>query len=130
MRQSIRATLISTAMAAAVVTGMGMTPATASTVPARQAAVQSSTVAAPAARVDHYAKGKVTSRGRLAIRAMPTTHSRRLGWLRSGQIVDIKCWTWGESVKGDRRWYRLGISTKEWVAGRYIRIVKGKVPHC
>ncbi|QKG27030.1 hypothetical protein [Actinomadura verrucosospora] len=85
-------------------------------------------VAVPA--VNAYAKGLVTSHHRLAIRARPTTHSRVLGHLHPGQIVDIKCWARGQSVHGDRTWYRLGISTPEWVAGRYIRIIKGRVHHC
>jgi hypothetical protein len=71
-----------------------------------------------------------TSRTRLAIRSRPTTNSRRLGSLHPGQIVDIKCWARGQSVRGVRTWYRLGISTPEWVSGRYIRIVKGRVHHC
>ncbi|QXJ24067.1 SH3 domain-containing protein [Actinomadura graeca] len=79
---------------------------------------------------DAYPKGKVISRSRLVIRAKPTTHSKRLGSLRPGQIVDIKCWVNGQPVKGVRKWYRLGISTPEWVSGRYIKIIKGKVSHC
>ncbi|HEU5027894.1 MAG TPA: hypothetical protein VFV01_23435 [Spirillospora sp.] len=87
-------------------------------------------VAATAQPVNAYPKGRVTSHKRLAIRSRPTTHSRRLGSLRPGQIVDIKCWTWGQPVRGVRTWYRLGISTPEWVSGRYIRIIKGRVHHC
>ncbi|WP_083980461.1 SH3 domain-containing protein [Actinomadura chibensis] len=80
--------------------------------------------------VDAYAKGRVISRHRLAIRAKPTTHSAVLGHLRPGQVVDIKCWTRGQKVGNTRTWYRLGISTPEWVSGRYIKIIKGHVPHC
>lgn len=88
-------------------------------------------VASPAGGVvNAYPKGKVTSRHRLAIRAKPTTHSTRLGWLKPGQVVDIKCWTRGQKVGNTRTWYRLGISTPEWVSGRYIKIIKGRVEHC
>ncbi|GAA4227742.1 hypothetical protein GCM10022254_16180 [Actinomadura meridiana] len=86
--------------------------------------------AVPAGGPDFYAKGKVISHSRLAIRAKPTRNSTRYGWLLPGEIVDIKCWARGQSVQGNRRWYRLGISTPEWVAGKYIKIVKGKVEHC
>ncbi|KAB2384532.1 SH3 domain-containing protein [Actinomadura montaniterrae] len=87
-------------------------------------------VAATAQLANAYPKGRVTSRSRLAIRSRPTTRSQRLGSLHPGQIVDIKCWTWGQPVRGVRTWYRLGISTPEWVSGRYIRIIKGRVHHC
>ncbi|GAA4227800.1 hypothetical protein GCM10022254_16370 [Actinomadura meridiana] len=86
--------------------------------------------AVPAGGPDFYPKGKVISHSRLAIRAKPTTNSMRYGWLRPGEIVDIKCWSRGQSVQGNRRWYRLGISTPEWVAGKYIKIIKGRVQHC
>jgi hypothetical protein len=80
--------------------------------------------------VNAYPKGKVTSRHRLAIRARPTTHSKRYGWLKPGQVVDIKCWARGQKIGHTRTWYRLGISTPEWVSGRYIKIIKGRVTHC
>lgn len=87
-------------------------------------------VSVTATTASAYPKGRVTSHHRLAIRSRPTTRSERLGSLRPGQIVGIKCWARGQSVRGDRTWYRLGISTPEWVAGRYIRIIKGRVHHC
>lgn len=119
---------IATVLAASVAGTGAIGAATAQTTPVRPPAAHSP--AAPAAGANHYAKGKVISHTRLAIRAKPTRHSKRLGWLHPGQVVDIKCWTRGQSVKGDRTWYRLGISTPEWVSGRYIKIIKGKVPHC
>ncbi|WP_067450810.1 SH3 domain-containing protein [Actinomadura macra] len=113
-------------MAAVAAGTAGTSTALADSVQLKSAQVP--TVAAPV--TDAYAKGKVTSRSRLTIRAKPTTHSQRLGSLRPGQVVDIKCWAYGQSVKGVRKWYRLGISTPEWVSGRYIKIIKGRVHHC
>jgi hypothetical protein len=95
--------------------------------PGQAGPARASATAQPA---NAYPKGRVTSRTRLAIRSRPTTFSRRLGSLHPGQIVDIKCWARGQSVRGVRTWYRLGISTPEWVSGRYIRIIKGRVHHC
>ncbi|MFC4055102.1 SH3 domain-containing protein [Actinomadura syzygii] len=80
--------------------------------------------------VNAYPKGRVISRHRLAIRAKPTTRSAILGHLNPGQIVDIKCWSRGQKIGNTRTWYRLGISTPEWVSGRYIKIIKGRVTHC
>jgi hypothetical protein len=106
--------------------GLGVSAAAAA--PVRAHAVDGP--AASAVRADAYPKGKVTSRSRLAVRAKPTRNSTRLDWLQPGEVVDIKCWSRGQSVDGNRRWYRLGISTPEWVAGRYIKIIRGTVQHC
>ncbi|MFA1550241.1 SH3 domain-containing protein [Actinomadura chokoriensis] len=80
--------------------------------------------------INAYPKGKVISRHRLTIRAKPTTRSKALGSLKPGAVVDIKCWSRGQKIGNTRVWYRLGISTPEWVSGRYIKIIKGKVTHC
>ncbi|MFA1543335.1 hypothetical protein [Actinomadura monticuli] len=78
-----------------------------------------------------YATGKVTSRHKLAIRSKPTTHSKRVGWLKPGQRFSIKCWTRGQKIRHTRVWYRMGYSSpKDYVSGAYVKIVKGKVHHC
>ncbi|WP_131738467.1 SH3 domain-containing protein [Actinomadura roseirufa] len=112
------------AVLASAVVGAGALGVPAASAAERPAAVQHvvGTYALP--------KGKVISRHRLAIRLRPTTRSKKVGSLRPGAIVDIKCWVNGQSVGGVRRWYRLGISTPEWVSGRYIKIIKGRVTHC
>ncbi|MUN39089.1 SH3 domain-containing protein [Actinomadura litoris] len=84
--------------------------------------------AAPA--VAAYPRGKVISHGRLAVRAKPTTKSKRLRWLQPGQVISIKCWVKGQAVHGDSKWYRLPTTKREYVSAHYIKIIKGKVKHC
>ncbi|WP_187438250.1 SH3 domain-containing protein [Actinomadura decatromicini] len=115
---------IATVLLAGVVgTGVVTPVALASPLPATAGPVAS-------VAINAYPKGRVISRHRLAIRAKPTTRSAILGHLNPGQVVDIKCWALGQKIGNTRRWYRLGISTPEWVSGRYIKIIKGRVTHC
>lgn len=108
--------------------GAGLAGAPAAQASAPPAAEGTST---PAAAAYQYATGKVISRHRLAIRSKPTTHSKRVGWLKPGQRFFVKCWTRGQKVRNTRVWYRLGYSSpKDYVSGAYVRIVKGKVHRC
>ncbi|MFB4312184.1 hypothetical protein [Actinomadura sp. GTD37] len=107
-------------------------------VPAAQASAPPAAAGPSASAAGHqyaagyqYATGKVTSRHKLAIRSKPTTHSKRVGWLKPGQRFYIKCWTRGQKVRHTRVWYRMGYSSpKDYVSGAYVKIVKGKVSRC
>ncbi|MBT2545373.1 SH3 domain-containing protein [Streptomyces sp. ISL-44] len=54
-----------------------------------------------------YAYGKVVSKGKLKVRSKPSTHSRAVGHVYPDRKVEIKCKKYGESVDGNRIWYRL-----------------------
>lgn len=54
-----------------------------------------------------YAYGKVVSKGPLKVRSKPSTHSRSVGHVYPNRKVEIECKKYGESVDGNRIWYRL-----------------------
>ncbi|GAA1784822.1 hypothetical protein [Actinomadura chokoriensis] len=108
--------------------GAGLAGAPAAQASAPPAAEGAST---PAAAAYQYATGKVISRHKLAIRSRPTSHSKRVGWLKPHQRFFIKCWTRGQKVRHTRVWYRMGYSSpKDYVSGAYVKIVKGRVTRC
>ncbi|MBT2213219.1 SH3 domain-containing protein [Actinomadura sp. NEAU-AAG7] len=77
-----------------------------------------------------HAMEKVISRGRLAVYKRPTTKSGIAGWLKSGQIISIRCWDEGGRVHGNRRWYRIA-KPSGWVSAYYIRATRGRpARHC
>ncbi|MEU9254974.1 SH3 domain-containing protein [Streptomyces sp. NPDC048270] len=51
--------------------------------------------------------GKVVSRGALKVRSRPTTRSQAVGHVYPNRTVEIECKQYGESVDGNRLWYRL-----------------------
>ncbi|MEU9235740.1 SH3 domain-containing protein [Streptomyces subrutilus] len=51
--------------------------------------------------------GKVVSRGPLKVRSKPTTRSQAVGHVYPNRTVEIRCKKNGESVDGNRLWYRL-----------------------
>ncbi|MEU9374329.1 hypothetical protein AB0D94_11230 [Streptomyces sp. NPDC048255] len=61
--------------------------------------------------------GKVVSRGPLKIRSKPTTRSESLGEVYPNRTVEIECKKRGESVDGNRIWYRLQEKWNEWENG-------------
>ncbi|WP_328929177.1 hypothetical protein OG429_34510 [Streptomyces sp. NBC_00190] len=54
-----------------------------------------------------HAIGKVVSKGPLKVRSKPTTHSQAVGHLQPHHKVEIECKKYGQSVDGNRIWYRL-----------------------
>lgn len=64
-------------------------------------------------------QGRVTARSGLVVRAAPTVHARSVGALRHGQIVQLRCKTFGTEVHGDLEWYRL-VGSTGWVTGSYV----------
>ncbi|MFB7463318.1 SH3 domain-containing protein [Streptomyces sp. NPDC056224] len=62
---------------------------------------------APAAADGRYAIGRVVSKGPLKVRSEPTTRSRVVGQLQPNRRVEIECKDYGQSVDGNRIWYRL-----------------------
>ncbi|MFD8410436.1 MULTISPECIES: SH3 domain-containing protein [unclassified Streptomyces] len=61
----------------------------------------------------HYTVGKVVSRGSLTVRSLPTTDSRSVGKVKSGQRVAILCKVKGQKVDGNDIWYRLLVKEHE-----------------
>ncbi|MGW4683843.1 SH3 domain-containing protein [Streptomyces sp. NPDC004244] len=61
----------------------------------------------------HYTVGKVVSRGSLKVRSLPTTDSRSVGEVKSGQKVAILCKVKGQKVDGNDIWYRLLVKEHE-----------------
>lgn len=59
------------------------------------------------AEAQHYAIGKVVSKGPLKVRTKPTTDARAVGYVYPNRKVEIECKKYGESVDGNRIWYRL-----------------------
>ncbi|MGP3689806.1 SH3 domain-containing protein [Streptomyces sp. IBSNAI002] len=51
--------------------------------------------------------GKVVSKGPLKVRSKPNTRSRIVGQVYPNRTVEIECKQYGESVDGNRVWYRL-----------------------
>ncbi|MFG2981868.1 SH3 domain-containing protein [Streptomyces sp. NPDC048258] len=60
-----------------------------------------------AAADGRHAIGKVVSKGPLKVRSKPTTRSQSVGQLKPSRKVEIECKKYGESVDGNRVWYRL-----------------------
>ncbi|MFG2875380.1 SH3 domain-containing protein [Streptomyces sp. NPDC048337] len=79
-----------------------------------------------------HAIGKVVSKGPLKVRSEPTTHSKAVDKVYPHHKVEIECKKKGESVDGNRIWYRLrkeygaspemkAYGKKHWVAARYVK---------
>ncbi|MCZ4088317.1 SH3 domain-containing protein [Streptomyces antarcticus] len=56
---------------------------------------------------DGHAVGRVVSKGPLKVRSKPSTRSRIVGQVYPNRKVEIECKKYGESVDGNRLWYRL-----------------------
>ncbi|MCJ0869520.1 hypothetical protein [Streptomyces sp. AP-93] len=54
-----------------------------------------------------HARGVVISRGPLAVRSRPTTHSHKVGRVHPHEKLAIECKTRGERVDGNNLWYLL-----------------------
>ncbi|MFC9292622.1 SH3 domain-containing protein [Streptomyces sp. NPDC057011] len=79
-----------------------------------------------------HAIGKVVSKGPLKVRSQPTTDSQVVNQVYPNRKVEIECKTYGESVDGNRIWYRLhkkyganpnskSYGKKHWVSARYVK---------
>lgn len=67
----------------------------------------------------------------LNVRAGPTTASAVVATIpESGTPVRIACWTYGEPVYGDARWFRLTGPEVGWVTHYYIRSPRSSIPRC
>ncbi|MGW7331263.1 SH3 domain-containing protein [Streptomyces sp. NPDC054840] len=60
-----------------------------------------------AAADGRHAIGRVVSKGPLKVRSKPTTRSQVVGQLQPNRRVEIECKEYGQSVDGNRIWYRL-----------------------
>ncbi|MCP3753485.1 SH3 domain-containing protein [Streptomyces sp. TBY4] len=100
---------------------------------------------------DGYARGVVVSKGSLAVRSRPTTHSQKVGRVYPHEKLAIACKERGERVDGNNIWYLLeerdrkdfrdedrkgAMNSKagkydddSWVSARYVKNL-GKVEYC
>jgi uncharacterized protein YraI len=83
--------------------------------------------AAPAHAADTGTEGRVTARTSLSVRFGPTTASRAVGAVRTGQVIPLVCKVRGTSVDGNDLWYALPPTLNEWVSARYVANV-GSAP--
>ncbi|WP_019634973.1 SH3 domain-containing protein [Actinomadura atramentaria] len=123
---------IAVAAVAAAVLGGGLVSASAAT--ASPASGTPGVLSASAPRPRHYAYGKVTS-STLDIRSRPTTHSRKLGYYKRGQKLELECWVPGEKIHRDATWYKLGphnenFSGVGYVAGHYVKLLTQRPDRC
>jgi uncharacterized repeat protein (TIGR01451 family) len=79
------------------------------------------------AHVKQY-KVKVTSRQPLHIRKGPGTDHKITGKLQPHTFVAVTCRTNGQSVDGNRTWYRLADG-RGWIPGRFTA-TKENIPGC
>ncbi|MGW3951316.1 SH3 domain-containing protein [Streptomyces sp. NPDC004752] len=68
---------------------------------------------------DHY-RGVVTAAGGLWLHDRPDRASRRIGFVRQGEVVSIRCAVYGDNVRGNPLWYLLTDGTWAWATARYI----------
>lgn len=73
-------------------------------------------------------KGKVNSKVGVNVRKQPTSNSAITGAYRNGQVINLVCSKAGQSVGGNRTWYRV-TTPPGWVTARYVKAY-GKVPVC
>lgn len=72
--------------------------------------------------------GKVISRTGLKVRSGPGQNHKVVGFLKSGQIVKIRCKVNGQWINGNPRWYKLANGHYMWASARYIKNI-GPAPH-
>ncbi|MEU3465496.1 SH3 domain-containing protein [Streptomyces sp. NPDC006733] len=74
-------------------------------------------------------RGKIVANGGLWVRQEATTTSKRLNLLPQGAVVALQCKKVGQTVDGNKLWYRLGAGKPGWVAARYVQNLSA-VPYC
>ena len=83
-------------------------------------------------------RGRVTARGGLVVRSLPTTSSARQAKLRHGKVYPLTCKVTGsveyrgndEDNAKSNVWFRLPGDRPEWVSALYMRPVDGAPPYC
>jgi hypothetical protein len=68
-------------------------------------------------------RGVVTARGGIWLLDRPDRGSRRVRFVREGQVVSIYCRTGGDPVGGNPLWYLLTDGTWAWGPARYLATV-------
>ncbi|WP_026415129.1 hypothetical protein [Actinomadura oligospora] len=82
------------------------------------------------------APGQATAQGRvhapipLRVRGKANRFGQTHRRLPNGTSVPLRCSVTGQRIYGDRTWYRLATSQREYVAAHYVDIVSGSVPRC
>lgn len=86
----------------------------------------------------YYATGRVVSKGPLKVRSRPSTRGRIVGQVYPKSKLEIECKEYGETVDGNRLWYRLAernddgengttgpnraaYGDERWVSARYVK---------
>ncbi|MFE3558080.1 SH3 domain-containing protein [Streptomyces sp. NPDC059193] len=72
-----------------------------------QPVAEASTSQQAEAAAMRHSIGKVVSKGPLKVRSKANTRSRIVGQVYPNRTVEIECKQYGESVDGNRVWYRL-----------------------
>ncbi|MEV5575615.1 hypothetical protein AB0L06_36730 [Spirillospora sp. NPDC052269] len=91
---------------------------------------------ASAQAVPSSAPGQVTAQGRvhapipLRVRDKANRFGQTYRRLPNGTSVPLRCSVTGQRIYGDRTWYRLATSQREYVAAHYVTVTSGHVPHC
>ncbi|WP_159047838.1 SH3 domain-containing protein [Streptomyces sp. WM6378] len=121
---------IATASAVAALAGSGILlsaggAAAANPGPQPGGSAQQAPAAAPAAQP----MSKVVANGGVWIHQEANTTSKRLGLLPMGMATAPKCKKIGQSVGGNRIWYKLGAGKEGWVSARYVQNLS-RVPYC
>lgn len=83
-------------------------------------------------------RGRVTARGGLVVRGLPTPFSARQQTLRRGAVVPLACRVAGsvvfrnddEDAPASNVWYRLAGRGHRWVSGTYVRPVGASPRYC
>ncbi|MFC5187646.1 hypothetical protein [Actinomadura harenae] len=91
------------------------------------ASAQADLVSAP---VQAAAQGRVHAPVPLRVRGKANRFGQTHRRLPNGSSVPLRCSVTGQRIYGDRTWYRLATSQREYVAAHYVTITSGSVPHC
>lgn len=83
-------------------------------------------------------RGRVTTRGGLLVRSLPTPFSAPRATVRRGTVVPLACRVAGtlvfrhddQDAPASNTWYRLSGRGHRWVAGIYVRRTTARPPYC
>ncbi|MFD9633460.1 SH3 domain-containing protein [Streptomyces violascens] len=125
MRRIVTASAVAALAGSGILLGAGGASAANPTPQPVSGSAQQGPAAAPAAQP----MSKVVANGGVWIRQEASTNSKRIGLLPKGMAAAPECKKIGQSVDGNRLWYKLGAGKQGWVSARYVQNL-GRVPYC
>ncbi|WP_147267248.1 SH3 domain-containing protein [Streptomyces sp. SDr-06] len=125
MRRIVTAGAVAALAGSGILLGAGGASAATPTPQPVSASAQQAPVATPAAQPT----GKVVAKGGLWVHQEANTTSKRLNLLPQGTVTALECKKAGQSVDGNKLWYRLGAGKPGWVSARYVQNLAA-VPYC